>query len=155
MNLLEIQKTTHCNDLPGKKQLQLWVDRALVDIEKDTECVIRIVDEQESAQLNQQFRNKQGPTNVLSFPFKVPENIESNLLGDLVICAPLIKQEAMQQHKIILHHWAHMVVHGILHLRGYDHQDEKDAELMEVKEIEILASLKINNPYQEYEALNG
>jgi probable rRNA maturation factor len=111
--------------------------------------VIRLVDDAESAELNQQFRHKSGPTNILSFPFEVPNGMEMDLLGDLVICAPLIAREAEQQNKLAEHHWAHITVHGVLHLLGYDHVEEQDAEQMEALEIEILNGLDIANPYME------
>ncbi|MCK9395543.1 MAG: rRNA maturation RNase YbeY [Methylobacter sp.] len=129
--------------------MQCWVDAALDDYNQDTEIVVRIVDEQESAQLNEQYRHKPGPTNILSFPVDVPEGIELDLLGDLVICAPVLEKEAKEQQKLLMHHWAHIVVHGVLHLLGYDHLDETEAELMENKEIAILNKLNINNPYIE------
>ena len=110
---------------------------------------MRIVDEQESAELNEQYRHKSGPTNILSFPVDLPEGIELNLLGDLVICAPVLEKEALEQEKLLAHHWAHIIVHGVLHLLGYDHIDETQAELMENKEIAILNKLNINNPYRE------
>ena len=108
---------------------------------------MRIVDEQESAELNEQYRHKQGPTNILSFPVEVPDGIELNLLGDLVVCAPILEKEALEQHKALADHWAHIIVHGVLHLLGYDHIDETEAELMENKEITILNKLTIKNPY--------
>lgn len=156
MNYLEIQIETAATDYPGEDQFQLWVDTALAEFEegKDSEVVIRLVDEAESAELNQQYRHKQGPTNILSFPFEAPEGVdmELDLLGDLVICAPLIVQEAQQQNKQIMHHWAHITVHGVLHLLGYDHIDDQDAEEMEALEIEILSKLNIANPYLEVSA---
>ncbi|MDD1625774.1 MAG: rRNA maturation RNase YbeY, partial [Methylococcaceae bacterium] len=103
--------------------------------------------EQESAELNEQYRHKQGPTNILSFPVEVPFGIELNLLGDLVVCAPVLEKEALEQHKALTDHWAHIIVHGVLHLLGYDHIDDKEAELMENKEITILNKLNIKNPY--------
>lgn len=149
MNEIEIQVVFAAEGLPDQQQIQRWVDAALEDVEQDTEIVVRIVDEQESAELNQQYRHKSGPTNILSFPVEVPEGIELNLLGDLVICAPVLEKEAREQNKPLAHHWAHIIVHGILHLRGYDHIDESEAELMENKEIIILNQLQINNPYIE------
>ena len=102
----------------------------------------------ESQQLNKQYRHKDKPTNVLSFPFEVPEGIELNLLGDLVVCAPVIQQEATEQGKVLFDHWAHMIIHGCLHLLGYDHINDTDADEMEALEIKILAQLSINNPYE-------
>lgn len=149
MSLIDIQRVFESEGQPDDAQLQVWVDAALEDVNQDTEIVIRIVDEAESAQLNEQYRHKKGPTNILSFPFEVPDGIEMNLLGDLVICAPVVAREASEQHKPLGHHWAHIVVHGVLHLLGYDHIDDDEAELMEAKEIEILKKLSINNPYIE------
>ena len=149
MNVVEVQYVHDFAGMPSTEQLQTWVDQALSDYEQDTEIVIRIVDEQESAALNAQFRQKQGSTNILSFPFEVPGSIELNLLGDLVICAPVVENEALQQNKRLFDHWAHIVVHGTLHLMGYDHQQDRQAEQMEEKEIKILEKMFINNPYRE------
>ena len=119
------------------------------DYGHDTEVVIRIVDEQESAQLNQQYRHISGPTNILSFPVEIPADVplEHDLLGDLVICAPVLQKEALSQNKSLHDHWAHIVIHGVLHLLGYDHIDEEDAAQMELREIKILEKFKIKNPY--------
>ncbi|MGZ8190852.1 MAG: rRNA maturation RNase YbeY [Methylococcaceae bacterium] len=147
MNELEIQTIFKSAAQPDQEQFQRWVDAALEGIDQDTEIVIRIVDEQESAQLNKQYRHRQGPTNILSFPVEVPEGVDLNLLGDLVICAPVLEKEAREQGKALADHWAHIIVHGVLHLLGYDHIDETEAELMESKEITILNMLNIKNPY--------
>jgi probable rRNA maturation factor len=152
MNQLELQietTTVALTDLPSEAQFQTWLDAALADQDKEFEVVIRLVDEAESAELNQEYRGKIGATNILSFSFEIPDGLELNLLGDLVICAPLVKKEALEQHKPLEHHWAHLVVHGVLHLRGYDHADDDEAEEMEGKEIQILQQLNIPNPYQE------
>ncbi|WP_027157402.1 rRNA maturation RNase YbeY [Methylobacter luteus] len=149
MNQIDIQRIFESEGQPDEAQIQAWIDAALEDVSQDTEIVIRIVDEAESAQLNDQYRHKKGPTNILSFPFEVPDGIDLNLLGDLVICAPVVAREAVEQHKLPIHHWAHIIVHGVLHLLGYDHIDEDEAEQMEGKEIEILKKLNINNPYIE------
>jgi probable rRNA maturation factor len=149
VNNIEIQAVFESAGQPDQQQIQLWVDTALDDYEQDTEIVVRIVDEQESAELNEQYRHKSGPTNILSFPVDLPEGIELDLLGDLVICAPVVEKEALEQDKLLAHHWAHIIVHGVLHLLGYDHIDDDEAELMENKEIAILNKLHINNPYTE------
>jgi len=150
MNYLDIQTIFVSSGQPNQEQFQLWVDAALDDITQDTEVLIRIVDEQESAELNEQYRNKRGATNILSFPFEAPDiaGIESDLLGDLVICAPVLEREAREQNKTLADHWAHIVVHGVLHLLGYDHINDEDAEIMEHKETVILQKLNINNPYR-------
>ncbi len=149
MNYLEFQIASESADYPQQHQFQSWVDEALAGNRQDTEIVIRLVDEAESAELNQQYRHKSGPTNILSFPFESPEGMEFDLLGDLVICTPLIHAEALQQNKKIEHHWAHITIHGVLHLLGYDHIEDHDAEQMESLEIEILSRLNIANPYLE------
>jgi probable rRNA maturation factor len=149
VNHIEIQTVFESAGQPDQQQIQLWVDAALDDYGQDAEIVVRIVDEQEIAELNEQYRHKLGPTNILSFPADLPEGIELDLLGDLVICAPVMEKEALEQNKILAHHWAHIIVHGVLHLLGYDHIDEAQAELMENKEIAILNKLHINNPYIE------
>lgn len=112
------------------------------------EVLIRIVDADEGAALNERYRGKRGPTNVLSFPFAVPSGIPNRLLGDLVICAPVVEREACEQGKSAEAHWAHMVVHGMLHLQGYDHVEEREAEIMEAREVEILSRLGVENPYE-------
>ncbi len=149
MNYLDIQAVFTSENQPPPEQLQCWVDAALADFSKDTEIVIRIVDEQESAELNERYRHKVGPTNILSFPADLPEGFDLDLLGDLVICAPVIEKEAHQQHKRVLDHWAHIIVHGVLHLLGYDHIEDDEAGIMEDKEIAILNQLQIDNPYVE------
>jgi len=149
VNQIEIQAVFESSGQPDPQQIQLWVDTALADYDQDTEIVVRIVGEQESAELNEQYRHKSGPTNILSFPVDVPEGIELDLLGDLVICAPVVEKEALEQGKTLTHHWAHIIVHGVLHLLGYDHIEDDEAELMENKEIAILNKLLIDNPYTE------
>jgi len=149
MNYLDFQIVTTATDYPGEQQFQNWVDAVLTDPSIDSEIVIRLVDNAEIAELNFQYRQKTGPTNILSFPFEAPEGIEMDLLGDLVISAPLIAEEAGQQGKVLLDHWAHITVHGVLHLLGYDHIEDDDAEQMEALEIKILSKLNIANPYQE------
>ncbi len=151
MAQIEIQAVVESPEQPRPQQIQIWVDAALEGLHQDKEIVVRIVDETECTWLNEQYRHKNGPTNILSFPFEMPEGVQDmdlNLLGDLVICAPVVAKEAAEQLKTLEHHWAHMIVHGVLHLLGYDHIDDEDAERMESKEIAILKLLKINNPYQ-------
>lgn len=149
MNYLDIQIATESGNYPSEQQFQQWVDTVLSDQSQDSEIVIRLVDDTESAELNQQYRHKQGPTNILSFPFEAPDGVEMDLLGDLVICAPLIDREAKEQNKLPEHHWAHITIHGVLHLLGYDHIEEAEAEEMESLEIKLLNMLNIANPYEE------
>lgn len=149
MNNIEIQAVYESASQPDRQHIQLWIDAALEDYDQDTEIVVRIVGEQESAGLNEQYRHKSGPTNILSFPVDLPEGIDLDLLGDLVVCAPVLEKEALEQRKLLADHWAHIIVHGVLHLLGYDHVDETEAELMENEEIAILNKLHINNPYSE------
>ena len=133
--------------VPGDAYFRHWAEAAAP--EGDAGVALRIVDAGESASLNQTYRHKSGPTNVLSFPCEAPEGVPNEWLGDLVICGPVVEEEAREQHKSIEAHWAHMVVHGMLHLRGYDHLDEAEAEAMEAKEIAILDRLGYPNPYEE------
>lgn len=150
--LLDLQVACEDSQLPTAEHLQLWLDAALDGAgHPGAEITIRLVSSEESQQLNQQYRNRPSPTNVLSFPFEAPAGIPINLLGDLVICAEVVKQEARAQNKPLLHHWAHMTIHGTLHLLGYDHIDDQDARQMEEMEIAILAKLAIDDPYQDQE----
>ena len=110
------------------------------------ECVVRLVGENESQQLNAEFRNKDMPTNFLSFTY---DDLE-NYIGDIVICLPIVEREASEQNKLFLHHLQHMIVHGILHLLGYNHEQDEEAEQMEALEQEILAQFGIDNPYQHH-----
>jgi len=144
---LDIQRVVESNDLPTDEQFILWVNAVLEKYNQPFELTIRLVDTEESQQLNNQYRGKDKPTNVLSFPFEVPEGIELDLLGDLVICADVVEQEANEQQKSLHSHWAHMVIHGCLHLLGYDHISDNDAIEMETIEIDILTKLGFNNPY--------
>jgi len=146
---LEIQHAVSTPVLPVEADLRRWVQAALVNTPAQVELVIRIVDEAESRQLNRDYRGKDAPTNVLSFPFEAPPEVATPLLGDLVICAPVVVREARQQGKTELAHWAHMVVHGVLHLQGYDHQTDTQAELMEGLERNILQRLHFSDPYDE------
>ncbi len=148
-NHIDLQIACETTGLPSLELFQRWADLALTSITDEAfELTIRLVNIDESQQLNKQYRHKDKPTNVLSFPFEVPEGIELNLLGDLVICAPVIQQEATEQGKVLFDHWAHMIIHGCLHLLGYDHINDTDADEMEALEIKILAQLSINTPYE-------
>lgn len=139
------------NEIPDTADLARWA-RFVIARERETgEATVRIVGEQESAHLNETYRHKQGPTNVLSFPFEAPPGVPVSLIGDLVICAPVVEREAHEQGKQIKAHWAHMVVHGGLHLLGYDHQTDQEAAEMESLEVRLLGELGFNNPYIETE----
>ena len=144
---MEVQIASEAEGIPLQQQFKDWVDAAISETDTPVELVIRIVDEDESRTLNNQFRSKDKPTNVLSFPFEPPPGLGLNHLGDLVVCAPVVQREAVEQHKPVTAHWAHMVVHGLLHLQGYDHQEEQEASVMEAKEIDILERLGYPNPY--------
>jgi len=134
--------------LPADSTLRHWAHAALKGLRRRRVTLgLRIVGNAESAALNGRFRRKSYPTNVLSFPFEAPPGTRSDILGDLVICAPVVRREAHTQRKTVNAHWAHMVVHGILHLRGYDHQKRQDAVVMEKKEIRLLKELGYANPY--------
>lgn len=144
---VEVQYAFPRDVLPKPADFRRWAKAALEDA-GPAETVIRIVDEAESARLNEAYRGKTGATNVLSFPFEAPPQVKSKLLGDLVLCAPVVQCEARVQGKPESAHWAHLVIHGILHLRGYDHQNEIQAAEMEAREVEIMRSLGYANPYE-------
>lgn len=136
--------------LPGETMLARWVNAVLdrLDTAANREMTIRLVEPDESQTLNRDYRGKDKPTNVLSFPFETPPGLdELPLLGDLIICHAVVVREAAEQGKALPNHYAHMVVHGTLHLLGYDHVDEADAEAMEALEREILASFDVPDPY--------
>ncbi|GEA51200.1 endoribonuclease YbeY [Vibrio inusitatus NBRC 102082] len=135
------------SQLPSEQDFQSWLDYTLTQFQPDSELTIRIVDSEESHQLNHDYRGKDKPTNVLSFPFEVPPGVEINLLGDLVICKQVVEDEAAAQQKTLTAHWAHMVVHGSLHLLGYDHIQDEEAEEMESLETEIMQGLGFDDPY--------
>ncbi|MFK7160534.1 rRNA maturation RNase YbeY [Marinospirillum sp. MEB164] len=151
---LDLQIATQAADevLPSLTDLQSWLDLAYPADQPATEVTLRLVDEEESQALNAAYRGKDSPTNVLSFPFEAPIDLppeaELSLLGDLVICVPKVLEEAQQQGKAPLHHWAHLVIHGLLHLQGWDHETEAEAEAMESHEVQLLAQLGIPDPYQ-------
>jgi probable rRNA maturation factor len=145
--ILDLQLASTATDLPTEAQFQQWLEAALLPFQDEAEVTVRIVDAGESQQLNADYRGKDYATNVLSFPFQCPPGIELPLLGDLVICAPVVASEALQQNKALHAHWAHMVVHGSLHLLGFDHINDDDAGQMEAEEVTILQQLGVTNPY--------
>lgn len=152
---LDLQQALPSQDvtvLPTRTDLERWVQAALDPQMRAAQLTIRLVGRDESATLNRRYRDRQGPTNVLSFPFEALPEVELPLLGDIVICAPLAADEAAAQGKSQCAHWAHLVVHGVLHLRGYDHIDVAEAREMEDLETEIMAYLGFDDPYREGEA---
>jgi probable rRNA maturation factor len=148
---VDIQYAVEAPGLPTEADFTRWVVTVLEDRRVEGEVCIRIVDAEESQALNAEYRGKDKPTNVLSFPFDVPPGVPVTLLGDLVICAEVVAREAEEQQKAALHHWAHMVVHGTLHLLGFDHINDDEAEEMEALERDLLARLDIADPYQTAE----
>ena len=156
MATVDLQIASDARDLPNEEQIRSWALGALQTVEaaaeRQFELSVRLVDEDESRDLNNRYRNIDKATNVLSFPFEDFEGLPGEMirpLGDIVVCAPVVALEASQQNKALQDHWAHMVVHGTLHLLGYDHQDRAQAETMEAIEIDILRDFGIDNPYRE------
>ncbi|STO54612.1 metal-dependent hydrolase [Canicola haemoglobinophilus] len=134
-------------NLPTAAQIQQWANAAIRAENLEPEMTVRIVDEEESHHLNLTYRGKDKPTNVLSFPFECPDEVELALLGDLVICRQVVEREAEEQEKPLMAHWAHMIVHGSLHLLGYDHIEDDEAEEMESLETGIMLGLGFADPY--------
>ncbi len=147
---VDIQYAASSESLPVESDIRQWIVAVIGDRMTDAELTVRLVDESESAQLNKDFRHKQGSTNVLSFPMECPSAVGLPLLGDIAICAPVVEREATAQNKDTVAHYAHMVVHGVLHLLGYDHVESGQAEFMEALETEILVRLGYPDPYQHY-----
>ena len=133
--------------LPTAEQIEQWATAAVKPQSDEVEMTVRIVDEAESHALNLNYRGKDRPTNVLSFPFECPDEVELPLLGDLVMCRQVVEREAQEQEKPLMAHWAHMVVHGSLHLLGYDHIEDDEAEEMESLETQIMTELGFADPY--------
>ncbi|MBG6039566.1 rRNA maturation RNase YbeY [Proteus cibarius] len=146
--ILDLQVASeNTQGLPTEAQFMTWLEGVLPQFQPVSEVTIRIVDEAESHELNLTYRGKDRPTNVLSFPFEAPPEIELPLLGDLIICRQVVEKEAVEQSKTVEEHWAHMVIHGCLHLLGYDHIEDDEAEEMEGLETEILQNLGYADPY--------
>lgn len=152
--LIDLQVAFEAADLPGVDDFTRWADAALAEAghAEPVEITVRVVDAAESQALNHEYRGKDKPTNVLSFPSDFPDFVREQLevlpLGDLVICAPVMAQEAAEQGKAARDHWAHLTVHGVLHLLGFDHLEDAEAEAMEAMEVRALAALGIANPYE-------
>ncbi|TEW56636.1 rRNA maturation RNase YbeY [Psychromonas sp. RZ22] len=138
-------------NLPDLIQIEKWVSSAIIagsdETRDEVELTVRIVDADESQDLNHQYRGKNKSTNVLSFPFQNPPGITLPLLGDLVICKEVVEKEAIEQKKPLIAHWAHMLIHGTLHLLGYDHIDDDEALAMESIETKLMIELGYNDPY--------
>lgn len=143
---LDLQLVDEAEHLPAPEDFETWVKTALQS-RSETELTIRVVGREESRELNRTYCGKDSETNVLSFPAELPDGLVLPLLGDIVVCAPLVDDEAAEQGKTVRDHWAHLTIHGVLHLLGYDHQDDEEADEMESLEISLLESLGINNPY--------
>jgi len=158
---LDLQNPNYVESLPTLSEMKTWCEAAIQIeshqkvFENSLSVVLRVVDSDESADLNQTYREKEGPTNVLSFPNDVPEfmlditelNAHNSHLGDLVICESLVQKEAEEQGKSVVSHWAHLIIHGVLHLQGFDHIDNDEAVAMETLEIQLLEQLGFQNPY--------
>lgn len=152
-----------CAELPTPEQITAWIEAALTGVavpvhhrtgapyqaRDEAQLAVRIVGIAEGTALNQTYRHTRGPTNVLSFAVDAAASLPVPLLGDIVICAPVVEREAREQHKEVHAHWAHMVLHGTLHLLGYDHMDDSQAQEMETLETQILAGLGFSDPYNE------
>lgn len=146
---IDLQNASGVRSVPLRRDFKRWASAAMAVLAQGqtrSRLSIRIVDEAESAELNSQYRHKQGATNILSFP--VPEGLPDALLGDLAICASVVAREAAEQNKSLDAHWAHLTVHGVLHLKGYDHEEPQAADTMETLEKAVLAQLGYADPYQ-------
>lgn len=147
---IDIESNSQSQHIPAMVDLERWISVALQSQKlEEAEVSVYIVDEDESQELNAQYRGKDYPTNVLSFPADIAEEVGTPLLGDLVVCAPVVEREAQEQGKTLQAHWAHMLIHGSLHLVGFDHIDDDEAEVMETLETQILTGLGYPAPYQE------
>ena len=146
---LDLQIASTDPDIPDDAAFEAWVRAGLAGRVPAAELSIRVVDEDEARELNDTYRGRDYPTNVLSFPAELPEGVDVPLLGDLVICAPVVAREAIDQDKPTEAHWAHMVIHGLLHLLGYDHMEDAEAQVMEAEERVLLARLGYPDPYAE------
>ena len=146
---LDLQIACEFDNLPSLEQFALWANKVLSQYRDESELTIVIADEAQSQQLNNDYRGKNKPTNVLSFEFEAPAGIELPLVGDLVICPAIVLAESIEQEKSFHDHFAHMVIHGCLHLLGFDHIKDEDATEMESIEKQLLAELGIADPYRD------
>lgn len=148
---IDLDNACDAPDLPAPEDFRQWAEAAVAAAQKGTgDIAIRIVDAAEIQTLNRDYRHQDKPTNVLSFPFDMPAGVTglAPILGDLAICAEVVVREAAEQHKPVVAHWAHLVVHGTLHLLGFDHIEDDEAEIMEALEIRILEQLGFDDPYR-------
>jgi len=148
---LHVQRATISANIPADDAFNRWVEAVLEDKPCQYVLTVRVVDEAEARQYNREYRDKDYATNILSFPAVLPEGLPAEIrqseLGDLLICAPVVTREAVMQARSVNDHWAHLTIHGVLHLLGYDHEETEEAAAMELLEIEILAKLGISDPY--------
>lgn len=154
---LDLQNPYDFDTIPKFQDLQTWSNAALQKSDQTLSLVIRVVNEEEGMDLNQTYRGKKSATNVLSFPYEEPDYVmdipelqdeySRQYLGDIVLCEKVVINEAKAQNKTVAQHWAHLIIHGVLHLQGYDHINDDDATKMEALEIKILDSLGFKNPY--------
>jgi probable rRNA maturation factor len=142
---LSVQYAAHVSSIPSRSEFRKWVKAAL---KQDAEIVLRIVEEAEGRNLNRDFRNRDYATNVLTFSYENVKHDSNPLVGDIVLCASVIEREVSQQHKVLAAHYAHLTVHGVLHLQGYDHETEADAAVMEQLETQIVEKLGYRDPYR-------
>jgi probable rRNA maturation factor len=145
---VELQNDALLPSVPSEKLFSNWIEASLQQSYQQLEQTIRIVDSTESRQLNHDYRGKDSATNVLAFPSEM-DLLDYDCLGDLVVCAPVVADQASVQGKSLESHWAHMVVHGMLHLQGFDHQQDDACAQMEAEEVKILDSLGYANPYND------
>ncbi|MEZ5543028.1 MAG: rRNA maturation RNase YbeY [Pseudomonadota bacterium] len=146
---IAVQYAVQAPGVPAATEIRRWATLALAERDRPAELVVRIVDTAEITALNRRYRGKDGPTNVLSFPYEGFPGVPSDLIGDVVICAPVAAAEAATQGRAPAAHWAHLVLHGVLHLLGYDHHDPADAARMEGRESELLGQLGFPDPWQD------
>ena len=149
----EVQRAVTSLEIPDDDQFRAWIDAVEAAPNRRYRLTIRIVDEAEAQRFNREYRNRDYATNVLSFPAELPDGLPAEVreseLGDLLMCAPVVVREAREQHRPAVDHWAHLTIHGLLHLLGYNHQQPEEAATMEALETEILAKLGISDPYVE------
>ena len=145
---VDVQYAVKADGVPSVSDIETWIGAVVRGRRENVQLTVRIVDEEEGTELNERWRQARGPTNVLSFPSEGLEAITPDLLGDVVICAPVVESEAREQGKSLTAHWTHMVIHGTLHLLGFDHVDEDHAREMELLEAQILKELGYSDPYE-------